>query len=126
MENKTAKEYLAQWDRGDSVWSIEMGGIGPGYEQALQVLAVEIIRDNIDKPTPSHDQYRTWGDATVSRIDTLCGGFSGAQVGAAKQIAFRFLSMGPAQALQGIDADRKILVSNFWPHIPTQEAHHGA
>lgn len=32
---KDAQEWLSRWDEGRSVWSISMGGFGPGYEQAL-------------------------------------------------------------------------------------------
>lgn len=118
----TAREHLRRWDAGESIWSIEMGGLGPGYEQAIQVLAIEIIRDEIDNPLPV-DKFGEWGDNTVSRIDQRtadgrysCGGFSGAQVGAAKQIAVRFIRDGPAKALKSLkDEDRKIQVSNFWP-----------
>jgi hypothetical protein len=85
----TAHEQVARWDEGRTIWSIEMGGLGPGYEQAIQVLAVEITRDNLDKELPGEENYRDWGDDTVHRIDKQCGGFSGAQVGAAKQIAYR-------------------------------------
>lgn len=47
-----AREQLRQWDGGGAIWSIEIGGLGPGYEQAIQVLAIEIVRDEIDKPMP--------------------------------------------------------------------------
>ena len=29
-----AAEQLRRWDAGDSIWTVEMGGLGPGYEQA--------------------------------------------------------------------------------------------
>jgi len=124
---ETAAEQLSRWDAGHAVWSIEMGGLGPGYEQAIQVLAIEIIRDEISNPLPV-DEFGNWGDATVSRIDTKdesgkfrCGGFSGAQVGAAKQIAYRFIKDGPAKSLASLTGEnesRKIQVSNFWPRVP--------
>ena len=44
-----------------------MGGLGPGYEQAIQVLAIEIVRDNLDSPLPKG--VTAWGDSTVRRID---------------------------------------------------------
>src|SRR5690349_6978437 len=37
---KDAAVWVARFDEGRSVWSIEMGGLGPGYEQALQITAV--------------------------------------------------------------------------------------
>lgn len=123
--NEQCREMLARWDRGESIWSVEMGGLGPGYEQAIQVLVVEIIRDNIDSLLPDDSAWRNWGDSTVTRIDKRdddgkwsMGGFSGAQVGAAKNLAYHWLKEGP-DAVNAMDAfkDRKIQVSNHWPRI---------
>ena len=120
-----AKEQLRRWDAGDTIWSIEMGGLGPGYEQSIQILAIEIVRDNLDKPLPDEGSaWSRWGDETVTRIDKKlpdgtysCGGFSGAQVGAAKNLAFHWLKEGPAKLLQGVSDDRHIQVSKFWPRV---------
>lgn len=116
-----AREQLRRWDGGGTIWSIEMGGMGPGYEQAIQVLAIEIVRDLIDHQLPQADQ--SWGDATVKRIDQKqpdgsysCGGFSGAQVGAAKSLALAWLTDGPAALLKKVP-DRHIQVSAFWPRV---------
>jgi hypothetical protein len=116
-EQETVQELLARWDAGETIWSIEIGGLGPGYEQAIQVLMVELVRDLKDQPLPTDETFSTWGDATVSRINKDCRGFSGAQVGAAKQIAYKFLKLGPAAALSTVPSDRKILVSNHWPRV---------
>src|SRR5581483_2130454 len=32
-----AADWLARWDAGRAVWSIEMGGLGPGYEQCIHI-----------------------------------------------------------------------------------------
>lgn len=114
---ETVHELLTQWDTGDSIWSIEMGGIGPGYEQAIQVLAVEIMRDHHHLPLPTGEAQRTWADATIARIDEHIGGFSGAQVEAAKHIAYKFMKEGPSKAMETCPEDRKILVSNFFPTV---------
>ena len=117
---KTAKEQVAAWDAGESIWSIEMGGLGPGYEQAIQILAVEIVRDEIDNPLPEY-VWNGWGDSTVTRIDANreCGGFSGAQVGAAKHLAYHWIKTGPAALFKSCkDTDRHIQVSRFWPKAP--------
>jgi hypothetical protein len=42
---ETAAEALARWDDGKTVWTVEMGGLGPGYEQAIHVTAFELIRE---------------------------------------------------------------------------------
>lgn len=121
---KDAREQLRRWDGGGTVWSIEMGGLGPGYEQAIQILAIEIVRDEIDMPIPAKPAHK-WADATVSRVDAKqpdgsysCGGFSGAQVGAAKQLAYQWLTIGPAACLKRVPEDRRIQVSAFWPRAP--------
>lgn len=122
----TTREWLEAWDRGECVASVEMGGIGPGYEQAIQRLVVEIIRDN-DCVCPEwlkdevendkrSERSKTWGDDTARRLDKEpWAGFSGAQVGAARNLAYRILRDGPDGVLeslrkQGIE-DRLIIVS---------------
>lgn len=119
VETATPKDIVAAWDTGESIWSIEMGGIGPGYEQAIQLLMVELLRDNADTPLPDpkSKQADIWGDPTVHRLNLTCG-FSGAQVGAARQIAYRILRDGYAAMVNSIPDGRKILVSNHWPRVP--------
>lgn len=121
---ESACEQLRRWDAGESIWSIEMGGMGPGYEQAIQTLAIEIVRDYLDGPLPE-GKFGNWGDPTVTRIDYRLpdgswsmGGFSGAQVGAAKQLAYHWLKDGPAKVHADVPADRHIQVSQTWPRAP--------
>lgn len=120
-----AAEQLRRWDAGESIWTIEMGGLGPGYEQAIQILAVEILRDEIGKPLPTNETWSDWGNSTIARIDYQlpdgswsCGGFSGAQVRAAKQIAFLWLRDGPQACHKSCPPDRRIQVSKFFPKAP--------
>jgi hypothetical protein len=126
-----AAEWLRRWDEGALCWTISMGGLGPSYEQAIQILVAEIIRDNLNARIPQEgEKFGDWGDATVSRIDAkdpvtgqfAMGGYSGAQVGAAKSLAWHFLTNGPGQTLidcdrHGID-DRRLMVSKFFPKAP--------
>jgi hypothetical protein len=125
-DRSEARELLRKWDSGETIWTIEMGGLGPGYEQAIQVLAVEILRDNIDSPLPTNEDFREWGNSTITRIDYelpdgswSCGGYSGAQVGAAKQVAFRWLRDGTAKFHESVPDDRRIQISKFWPKAPS-------
>lgn len=99
----TVKQWLAEWDAGRSVWSVEMGGLGPGYEQAIQVLTVELVRDGMKNP-----------DAVASRLNATCG-FSGAQVGVAKNLAANLLNRGPEWCQATTPADRHILINKCWP-----------
>lgn len=122
----TCAEVLEAWDNGGAVWSIEMGGIGPGYEQAIQVLAMELLRELIAKDFRWTDDSkadsinaRALLNPVVSVVDKWpdCG-FSGAQVGAAMQIACKFHKMGPTVALDSAPEDRRTMISKNWPHAP--------
>ena len=115
-----AAEQLRRWDAGETIWTIDMGGMGPGYEQTIQVGAIELTRDQLGKPLPAPDDKkanRVWGDATIKRIDDQIG-FSGAQWGACRFLAYKWLSIGP-KALHQDPAykDRHIQVSNKWPRV---------
>lgn len=115
---ETAADALALWDKGKTVFTIEMGGLGPGYEQCIQLLAFEMIRDNKDKPLPEPDKADNWGNETVYRCNDQVGGFSGAQVGCARTIAYRAIRDGWAKMLESAPHDRHIQVSRFWPQAP--------
>jgi hypothetical protein len=126
-----AREQVRRWDAGKTIWTISMGGMGPGYEQAIQILAVEITRDWLDKPLPpaSIDTY-AMADATIARIDAkqpdgsyACGGFSGAQVGAASWLAYHWLTDGPAKVHKNHPTERHIQASKFWPKAPEVKPH---
>ena len=118
-DHATAADALAAWDAGEQVWTVAMGGLGPGYEQAIQLLMFEIVRDELGKPVPTPETpMNSWADATVARVDPWPGcGFSGAQIEAAKWLAYRFLRDGP-RATVNKDRARGILVSRTWPRDP--------
>ena len=121
-DGKTVDDALAAWDAGDIIFTVEMGGLGPGYEQAIQVLVMELLRDMRGKPLPTtNDEAWKWGDPVVNRLDALHG-FSGAQVGAAKSLAIRMLRDGYAQTLDSAkshDPARLIQVSGKFPSLAT-------
>lgn len=129
----TAAEWLRRWDKGESVWSLEMGGLGPGYEQCIQIACAEVVRDMHDKPVPEDDDIegrKAWtaqADAALDRADKLPGmGMSGAQAGAARSLAFMLCKMGPAGFFAHVRetyperAKDMIQVSREWPRA---EAH---
>ena len=126
---ETAREALAQWDAGDIVWTAELGGMGPGYEQAIHVLIFEMIRD-IDPLLARDDRekdFRAAADACVHRVDRDGHdlGFSGAQVGAAMHFAFRALRDGwrvQLEKYKSDDPERVTMVSRCWPHIDVRAA----
>ena len=119
---ETAIEALAKWDAGESVMTVEMGGLGPGYEQCIHIMAFEIIR--------------AWGgkrDAILAmpkdkRWDALAGGIpeaimgeigpSGAQVGAAVSLAWITIDRGWREAIDDPAVkDRHIQVSKAFPQV---------
>lgn len=122
-------DLLARWDAGKSVWSVEMGGLGPGYEQAIQITAFEMLRVLLDqKPDASKWQDTDAWATDRERLDCavtprLSGlGLSGAQFGAAMGLATRLYMNGPVKSMKTVDADRRIQVSRTLPSLATQAA----
>ena len=116
----SCQEWLDRWDVGRSVWSVEMGGFGPAYEQCLQILAVELLRELVKGNVPPDELGEKTDaqlDAVVNRLDKTYG-FSGAQVGAARNLAFALYHHGPVAALT-MDKikDRLIQVSSYFPQV---------
>lgn len=120
-----AADWLARWDSGHSVWSIEMGGLGPGYEQAIQATAAEILRhllsekydhavwSDTDAWKRDRTKIETYGFAN-KRIKTL--GLSGAQWGAALSLATKLYMEGPRSIMNNEQVkDRHIQVSRTFP-----------
>lgn len=122
---KDSKEWLAKWDKGETVWSVEMGGLGPGYEQIIQIIAAEILRVFLDK---KYD-YTLWVDNTVWKlnrnemesivtpiIESLC--CTGAQFAGAMNIATKLYRFGPIKSFTDPTIkDRLIQVSKQFPHL---------
>lgn len=129
---KTVTELLAAWDSGESIWSIEMGGLGPGYEQAIQICAVEFARSGKDF-SPSGDKdadNKAWEAICSARLKEINTpeselGLSGAQFGAAAWLAWKWCHAGGPENLiqmakkQDPEDDRSIQVSRQWPKSPS-------
>ena len=128
---ETPAEALARWDSGEPVSTVEMGGLGPGYEQCIHILTFELIRALLaagwvtPNPYPSEktekDKIRAAWDAIVepviARLDRD-NGFSGAQVGAAQNLAAKVLNQGWRAAVESAGTDRAIMVSRSFPQAP--------
>lgn len=124
LYGETCEEWLRRWDAGEIVWSVEMGGLGPGYEQAIQMVAAEILRYLIaNSAREIWDDRDKWKDfyarmdKAVSQTDELQKlGVSGAQWGGAVNLACVLYRKGPRVALTDpIIQDRKIQVSRKFP-----------
>lgn len=104
---KDAADLLARWDAGQGVWSVECGGFGPGYEQALQVATFEVLRHLLN------------GGDIEKAEDILPSlsylGLSGAQWGAARSLAMTFFINGPRKVHEDCKPERHIQVSKNFP-----------
>lgn len=125
MYGADAADWLARWDEGRGVWSIEMGGLGPGYEQCIQITAAEVLRHLLevkydgslweDKDIWKRDReaIEKYGFAN-ERIKAL--GLSGAQWGAAVSLATALYMQGPRKIMTDPKIkDRKIQVRRTFP-----------
>jgi hypothetical protein len=131
LYGKNSEEWLARWDAGRSVWSIEMGGLGPGYEQCIQITVAEILRHLLATKynakawtaLPKAEAEAAWkrdrdaiekygfANETVKAL-----GLSGNQWGAALNIALRFYRVGPIAVMADERVkERHIQVSKFFP-----------
>jgi len=123
---KECIELLKQWDNGELVSTIEMGGLGPGYEQAIQICAFEMLRYIIDNPIdfdkPDEDKkywedYKKGRDASLYVDGSPCKelGLTGAQAGGAGNISSMFFRHGPKKAISMAGEDRRIFARNSFP-----------
>jgi hypothetical protein len=113
----TCAEALQRWDDDDGVWTVAMGALSPSYEQCIQILVFELLREYLEPPhgvTEPDQKLAEWGEAVVSRLDPILG-FTGFQVGAAKNLASRMLLHGYRQTIEEVDKDRRIQVSRTFP-----------
>lgn len=123
LYGKDAAAWVSRWDAGTAIWSIEMGGFGPGYEQALQIATVEIVRYLIEqKPDPeswkgkaAREFAQAIQDPMLKRLKSL--GLSGAQYRAALNLAIAIYRDGPIKVHKTCPEDRHIQVSNRWPRL---------
>lgn len=122
---KDCEELLSRWDEGRAVHTISMGGLGPGYEQVIHLLAFEMLRYLLKhKPDPETwqepgvwEELRTDIDKSVEWASEKLG-CSGSQYGAAMNIATVFYRNGPVKAMEMMkDKERHIMVSKNFPSL---------
>jgi hypothetical protein len=116
---ETATEWLQKWDNDELVWSIEMGGIGPSYEQCIQIAAAEYLRFMIAEKTDLSDSgyeenFRAIEEYRNDVITSL--GITGAQFGAAVNLAYQFYRRGPRASMSDEAVkDRHIQIRKSFP-----------
>ncbi len=121
-------QALKAWKAGEPVFTCEMGGMGPGYEQCIQVMAFDMIEAmeanpfdwkaydaaTDDKKAVLWETYRDKIDAaTKATVERL--GPSGAQFGAALSLAAMVHRHGYAGAMATVPQDRLIQASRSFP-----------
>lgn len=124
------KEMLVKWDAGEPIWTVELGGIGPGYEQAIQVAAIEMARDNHEAALPEENDSANaeWDrlcSATLRKHDEALCGLSGAQFSAAKWLAYQWChNGGPERLIERAKEEKAdtIMVSKAFPHVREAQA----
>lgn len=118
-------DLLARWDAGNTVTTVEMGGLGPGYEQAIQIAMFEVLRHLLDvnpDPTFWHETQEWHADrerieaAVFPIVEPL--GLSGAQWGAALSLAIAIYRDGPRSAFKSVDSERLTRVCRIFPSLP--------
>lgn len=118
----SAAQAVEKWDSGANLWSIEMGGLGPSYEQSLQVATIEICRH---APNLKFVDLETFRDACKD-VSFNGLGLSGGQFAAAVGLAFEFFTRGWAQTLRHalnelkLPDERFIQISKFWPKLHSE------
>lgn len=114
VKPNSVDEALAAWDRGDEVETVEMGGMGDGYEMAIQCVAFELLRgiqadEELKRAIVETSKGERFPPEVTEKLDALTlaadakdpetgryklGGLSGAQAGAAQNLALTFISRG--------------------------------
>jgi hypothetical protein len=115
---KTVDDLIRQWDSGGIIWSIELGGLGPGYEQAIQAAAVELARVGKDC-VGDVDEFNKRADRRLAEISDDLLGLTGAQSAVAKWLAWQWCNEGPAAISEKAKGEgRSIMVSRSFPRAP--------
>ncbi len=129
MAHATVAEMLAAWDRGETIWSISMGGLGPSYEQCIQTMAVEFTRAaiaeqftpqtaaNEEQQEADYEKLRKLCSKALKKFDNALGGVTGAMFGAAVWLAWRWINGGPRKLIDDCfkndKPERAIQVNNL-------------
>lgn len=113
-------EVIARWRAGDTVFSVELGGLGPGYEQAIQIALFGILGHWLDKkvnPDSLIKDNRFTEECEQDLTEFLKDvDLSGAMYSIASQTAYQFLKHGYAEIMKKCPEDRTIQVERNFPN----------
>lgn len=117
---ETTQEALNIWDSGNSIETIEMGGLGEGYENGIHAAAFEIIRvlDGSEIPEETKEINELFDKTLRDAMEALpeLNGLSGAMAGAAKQVAYKAITDGWKGMRDSIPEDRLITIKRLKPN----------
>lgn len=129
---ETAMEAFELFKKGEAIHVIEIGGMGPGYEQALWNGIFSMIEEFKDADGVKHwvkngtwvkapgEEYRTEADVDCLRV--LKGnGLSGAQADAIKSTVYQVLTFGWRYMMKKAPSDRMMMVSRNPPQFKAKD-----
>jgi hypothetical protein len=111
----TTEQVIRKWKKGESVWSVSLGGIGPSYEQAIQVLLFEIVCSWANGPLiDEQGKITLFFEKHCEKVanSLTAWGLSGAQYSSAMISAAQILKFGYSEMMNKAPQDRLIQVSN--------------
>lgn len=111
---KENQELLDDWDAYQIVPSVTMGGISPGYEQAIQIAMFEFLRKLL-KDGKDFKGDCSFFDSMMGDLKDL--GLSGAQASSAQMLAAGVYQRGMQHVRGEVHEDRHTMVSRAWPHL---------
>ncbi len=109
----TTKEMLIKWNKGEEIESVEMGGIGDGYENAIQQNIFPLCEKIADNPVMKETDEKKI-EKIINKIlleQSRDQDLSGAQAGAIKNVAYQFAKYGYQYMMDKAPKDRIIKVT---------------
>lgn len=114
---KTWQDALAGWDSKEPVFTIELGGLGPSYEQCMHITIFEVLRMIGDMDISLHRDTQCdvidKAIRSVNREEDL--GLSGAQAAMIRRFVYTVMNHGWHDTIVKYDSDRHIQVCRKWP-----------
>lgn len=116
--NKELKQWLSDYDSGKRMKTVSMGGLGNGYECAIHDCAIETMRNLQEVEIPVDKKefnsvVEKAGEQACAKLRVVHG-FSGAQVGAAKNMAAIFWNKTPSVAVKQMEEHDKERIIEVW------------
>jgi hypothetical protein len=124
IKDITNRILLEDWDRGDEITVVEMGGLEVAYEQVITALAMEFLRCMEANPFQHEDLMLKWdeceevrklwhdyvnsmtSDHRVQKIANKFNGYTEAQEAAALNMARVFHRRGYVDAMNSVPTER--------------------